>query len=107
MYKKQNANIIISKLFVVLLLIGIVSVFLSNDRYFFYPATENPAKENNSINFSLEDIFEDEIKTIVFFFNRLINYYKNDLIFLVYLPITFYFIGHLIKSNRTPRLPPA
>ncbi len=102
----MNLNKNILRLFITLLFLGMLPTLLNNGRPDVFPIKEHFIAENNFLNLTLEDVFEDNIKSLLLFSKPLINLIKNSIIILFYIPITYYFIKRLTNSRRTPRLPP-
>ena len=64
---KMNLNKNILRLFITLLFLGMLAILLNNGRPDAYPIKEPFTAENNFLNLTLEDVFEDNIKSLLIF----------------------------------------
>jgi len=103
---KMNLNKNILRLFITLLFLGMLAILLNNGRPNTSPIREPFTAENDFLNITLEDVFEDNLKSLLIFSKPVKNSVINSIIVLFYIPITYYFIKRLTNSNRVPRLPP-
>ena len=102
----MNLNKNILRLFITLLFLGMLAFLLNNGRPNTAPIKEPFTAENDFLNITLEDVFEDNLKSLLIFSKPAINSVINSIIILFYIPITYYFIKRLTNSNLVPRLPP-